>query len=104
MNTLNKCAIWQILNPKTNRCVNKIGKIGKQINNQHTCPHSKILNPKTNRCVDENGKIGKILLNKQSSSRDFELEIRYKFYVQRKPVERSKYAERIIYNYNQLTC
>lgn len=68
-----KCPSDKILNPKTNRCVSKTGKIGKQILNQNLspipenkikCPSDKILNPKTNRCVLKTGKIGKELLKK----------------------------------------
>jgi serine/threonine protein kinase len=62
-----ECPDDKILNPKTNRCVKKDGKIGKElINKTHKrspikkkCTDDKILNPKTNRCVKKDGKIGK---------------------------------------------
>ena len=83
-----KCPKDKILNPETDRCVNKNGKIGKQIldkkskrkskrksksksqekklkskspkkSQEKKCPKGKILNPETDRCVNENGKIGK---------------------------------------------
>ena len=75
-----ECPPEKILNPKTNRCVSKSGKIGKMLVKQTTpleknpktpaidknpkqkdCPSDKILNPKTNRCVSKSGKIGKML-------------------------------------------
>ena len=68
------CSSDKILNPKTNRCVLKTGKIGKAIlgggeskkmsKQQAECPSDKILNPKTKRCVSKTGKIGKELLKK----------------------------------------
>ena len=70
------CPEGKILNPKTNRCVDKSGNIGKQLlketkqnpqnANQKQCPEGKILNPKTNRCVDKSGNIGKKLINKKN--------------------------------------
>ena len=83
---MKKCADNQILNPKTNRCVLKDGKIGKALlmnvavkkdtvkktaakkddakpkGQDPECPETHILNPKTKRCVSKNGKIGKQLL------------------------------------------
>ena len=83
------------MNPKTNRCVNKKGKIGqlllkkqkkslikspkkslikspkyssKNLLSEKKCPKDKILNPKTNRCVNKKGKIGQLLLKKQKIS------------------------------------
>lgn len=77
-----ECPPHQILNPATNRCVNKDGAIGKKIlmdakiknelSKQNItnyvlpiktkkCPDGKILNPTTNRCVDINGVIGRKL-------------------------------------------
>ena len=66
------CPQDKILNPKTNRCVSKTGKIGKELvlnvpdikPKKVVCPQDKILNPKTNRCVSKDGKIGKELLKK----------------------------------------
>jgi hypothetical protein len=68
-----ECPSDKILNPKTGRCVNKTGKIGKDLLKtnvekpkiilKNECPSDKILNPKTGRCVNKTGKIGKDLLN-----------------------------------------
>ena len=74
-----KCKKDEILNSKTNRCVKRSGKIGKEILSKKTkvnsisknnitkkCKKDEILNPKTNRCVKRSGKIGKELLIKKS--------------------------------------
>ena len=73
-----ECPDGKILNPKTNRCVNKNGTTAKKIlTNKKTnkiekeCPDGKILNPKTNRCVNKNGTIAKkLLLIKKNSKLD----------------------------------
>ena len=57
-----ECPPGKILNPKTNRCVDSKGKIGKAIVGKTECPEGTILNPKTGRCVNINGKIGKAKL------------------------------------------
>jgi len=77
---LKECPTDKILNPKTNRCVNKTSKLGKTILQEPTttttqnktrkvsskksneCPPDKIINPATKRCVNKTGKIGKLLL------------------------------------------
>jgi serine/threonine protein kinase len=66
------CPPGKILNPKTGRCVNATGKLGKELaqgkeitqvkKEDKNCPPGKILNPKTNRCVSITGKIGKALV------------------------------------------
>jgi len=62
------CREDQILNPLTNRCVKKSGKIGRQLLGQNNviapkiCPGDKIVNPLTNRCVKKNGPIGNKLM------------------------------------------
>jgi serine/threonine protein kinase len=70
-----RCPDGKILNPKTNRCVNKSGKTGQKVIRylkkgispsktlKKRCPEGKILNPKTNRCVNKTGKIGKKILH-----------------------------------------
>jgi serine/threonine protein kinase len=62
---IKKCPEDKILNPKTNICVKRDGKIGKSLIKKSSivkkCPEDKILNPKTNRCVKKDGKIGKSL-------------------------------------------
>ena len=86
------CPDGKILNPKTNRCVNKDGKIGKNLvdkvnrskspskktspvksNDHHdkTCPDGTILNPKTKRCVKVSGAIGKKILASQKNPNSF---------------------------------
>jgi serine/threonine protein kinase len=84
-----KCPEDKILNPKTGRCVNKTGVMGKKLlkelksvmieerkpstkkisikqvshkKTQKKCPEDKILNPKTGRCVNKTGIMGKKLL------------------------------------------
>ena len=78
---MKKCPDGKILNPATNRCVKKDGKIGKKLLAKKPvtkkpvtkkpvtkkpvakeCPKDKILNPHTNRCVKKDGKVGKKLL------------------------------------------
>jgi serine/threonine protein kinase len=54
------CEKDKVINPKTGRCVNKSGKIGKSILSD------KIMNPTTGRFVMKTGKIGKEII-KQSS-------------------------------------
>ena len=51
----------KVLNPITNRCVSKTGKLGKTLL-KITCDPSKVLNPATNRCVSKTGKLGTTLL------------------------------------------
>jgi ribA/ribD-fused uncharacterized protein len=77
---LKECPTDKILNPKTNRCVNKTSKLGKTILQEPStttttknktrkvsskksteCPPDKIINPATKRCVNKMGKIGKLL-------------------------------------------
>ena len=69
-----KCKENEILNPKTNRCVDRNGVTGKALLKEQnkkedkvevkkkTCKENEILNPKTNRCVDKNGVTGKAIL------------------------------------------
>lgn len=57
---MKKCPQNKIINPKTGRCVNRDGRIGKNIYGK--CIEGKILNPDTNRCVKNNGLIGKNIL------------------------------------------
>ena len=89
---IKECPEGQILNPETNRCVDKKGAIGKKILKNlvddkpkvkpiepkepkepiepkvkpkpkvKECPEGQILNPETNRCVDKKGAIGKKIL------------------------------------------
>tara|TARA_Y100000389_G_C17324202_1_gene444648 strand:+ start:207 stop:851 length:645 start_codon:yes stop_codon:yes gene_type:complete len=71
---LKDCPSDKIVNPLTNRCVKRDGKIGKQIMDNEfdgntekmlkNCPSDKILNPLTNRCVKKDGKIGKQITGK----------------------------------------
>ena len=78
-----KCPPDKILNPATNRCVNRTGKIGIKLladtptsdtptsdtpNQEKTkkCDKDKILNPATNRCVKRTSKIGKSLEKKNT--------------------------------------
>jgi len=80
-----KCPPEKLLNPASGRCVNKDGKIGKQLlkdegiiktktpekkapkhpkhpkHPKQKCPPEKILNPASGRCVNRTGKIGKTL-------------------------------------------
>lgn len=70
------CPPGKILNPKTNRCVKRDGKIGQKLRSRKRtksprvpkgCPPGKILNPKTNRCVKRDGKIGQTLRQRSRS-------------------------------------
>ena len=54
-----KCAKNKILNPYTNRCVLKNGKIGSEF--MSACKKDKIVNPITGRCINKSGKIAKKL-------------------------------------------
>jgi hypothetical protein len=76
------CPPEKIVNPKTGKCVNVDGKIGKQIIKQTSilivprahktpkthktankpCPIDMIINPPTGKCVKIAGKIGKQIL------------------------------------------
>ncbi len=85
------CAKNKILNPKTNRCVNINGKIGKSILAQKTkdCAKNKILNPKTNRCVNINGKIGKsILAQKETKKINFNIKFPLNHSLNEKQIEK----------------
>jgi serine/threonine protein kinase len=92
--TQKKCPEDKILNPKTGRCVNKTGGLGKKLlkqlkpstqksikppspshkktqktqKTQKKCPEDKILNPKTGRCVSKTGGLGKKLLKQLKPS------------------------------------
>jgi serine/threonine protein kinase len=73
------CQPDEVLNPETNRCVKKTGKVGKKIleeamkqnKRKHTapalpkkvCAPDEVLNPATNRCVKKTGKVGKKLIS-----------------------------------------
>jgi predicted RNA methylase len=85
---MNKCPDDKILNPKTGRCVNKKGLIGKKILNENIkdnvkdnikkCPDDKILNPDTSRCVNKKGIIGKKILQNSKSSIPIKEELKVK--------------------------
>lgn len=64
---MKSCPKNKILNPKTNRCVLRSGKIGKSIGKSSisSCPSNKIMNPKTKRCVKKSGSIGKKLTSRR---------------------------------------
>ena len=71
------CPKNKIINPVTNRCVLKTGKIGKKILEStkskvknKDCSENKILNPVTNRCVLKTGKIGRELYLSNSKNID----------------------------------
>lgn len=71
-NKKKECDSDKILNPITNRCVNRNGKIGKTLlskkppkKTKKECDPDKIINPITNRCVKKDGKIGKAILAKK---------------------------------------
>ena len=74
---MKQCLSEQIINPKTGRCVNKTGKIGKELmkskspkrKSKKSCLSEQIINPKTGRCVNKTGKIGKELMKSKSSKR-----------------------------------
>lgn len=75
------CPPGKILNPKTKRCVNIDGKLGKalikhvkspnvvrssksKIEKIKDCPSGTVLNPETKRCVKKDGKLGRQILQK----------------------------------------
>ena len=75
---LKPCSRNEIRNPKTNRCVNRSGEIGKKIlqrkrkqrsaggrSRRTPCSRNQIRNPKTNRCVNRSGEIGKKILQQR---------------------------------------
>jgi len=74
-----ECENDKILNPKTNKCVSKTGKIGKELlkklDEKKECEKDKILNPKTNKCVSKTGKIGKELLKKLDEKKELNKKI-----------------------------
>jgi hypothetical protein len=68
-----ECPPDKVLNPKTNRCIDRNGKLGKEILKgktnveqvavvPKTCADDEILNPKTNRCIKKSGVVGKKLV------------------------------------------
>ena len=63
-----KCSPKQILNYKTERCVKRDGRIGRKIHSRKCSPRQ-ILNYKTSRCVKRNGRIGQRLLKKSKRRR-----------------------------------
>ena len=72
------CSRKKVCNPRTSRCVNKKGSIGKKLLSKKylrsskckpckkSCNKKKICNPRSARCVDRKGIIGKKLLRKKS--------------------------------------
>ena len=72
-----ECPEDKILNPETNKCVKKTGRIGKKLlkkketTTKIECPEDKILNPETNKCVKKTGRIGKKLMKKAETPRRF---------------------------------
>lgn len=70
------CPAGKILNPKSGRCVDINGPIGKKLRGKESltdpddkiaklrkdCSKGKILNPSTGRCVNEDGKIGRNII------------------------------------------
>ena len=84
---MKKCKSDEILNPASNRCVKRSGKIGKKILKEKSKNRKrsgkknlkekskslkrdgKILNPETNRWVKIDGAIGRKILEKQNSPR-----------------------------------
>lgn len=68
---IKRCREDEIINPNTNRCVKKDGKIGKALLKQQNvvkCKDDEILNPLTKRCVKKTGKIGKQILKTANSN------------------------------------
>jgi len=77
------CTDDKVINPKTNRCVLKTGKIGREVlketkeakkakdtkTNPKICTDDKVLNPKTNRCVLKTSKIGRELLKEAKEAK-----------------------------------
>ena len=76
-----KCKSVEILNPSSNRCVKKTGRIGQKLLASvkkfpkskvkiplKECPKEKILNPATGKCVLKTGRIGKNILAESSPS------------------------------------
>lgn len=65
------CNEDEVLNPKTNRCVKRTGKIGREILSpqkyKSKCKDDQVLNPKTKRCVKKIGKIGRDLTKHKPS-------------------------------------
>ena len=104
-NQTKTCPPDKILNPASNRCVKRTGKIGKTIlSNQSpsrpqrttvlkTCPTDKILNPTTGRCVKRTGKIGKEILAGQSPLRARASHVNLKSLPKRKSTGRPKNNE-----------
>jgi ankyrin repeat protein len=63
-----QCKDNQVLNPKSNRCVSRTGKIGKKfLKDLGECPPEKVFNPLSKRCVSRTGKVGKKLLSGKMS-------------------------------------
>jgi hypothetical protein len=59
------CPPGKVINPKTGRCVNEAGAVGKKVkaplDAPAPCPEGKIRNPRTRRCVKVKGALGKRL-------------------------------------------
>lgn len=64
-----ECGPNKILNPKTNRCVDINGKIGREILSKGKttlCKTDEIYNPVSKRCVKRSGKIGQKLIKEEA--------------------------------------
>ena len=68
---MSKCKSDEILNPASNRCVKKLGKIGKKLlkGKFKDCKEDEIRNPHTNRCVKKTGAIGKKIVEETKNVR-----------------------------------
>jgi hypothetical protein len=51
-----RCPSGKVLNPLTNRCINRSGKLAKRM---RKCPSGKVLNPLTDRCINRSGDLAK---------------------------------------------
>lgn len=84
---MKKCREDQILNPLTNRCVKKTGKIGQQLQaninpsmkkiktkdaKDPKCKDDEVLNPFTNRCVKKSKDIGRQLVENANLTHEIE--------------------------------
>jgi tRNA A-37 threonylcarbamoyl transferase component Bud32 len=68
-----QCPSGKIRNPKTGRCVNRSGRVGKQIvrspRRATPCRSGQIRNPKTGRCVKRSGAIGRAIASRRRRAR-----------------------------------
>lgn len=63
------CPPDKIINPRTQRCIKRDGRLAKTLTVNKDCPPNKIRNPRTKRCIKRDGRLAKTLKKRDAISR-----------------------------------